>query len=178
MRKTINLVLMMASLALILGLVLAIGAETEESRSEKRRKETDTDLSREEISRLIEIIRIWKLVDELGLNEQQLTEFLPRFKELRDMRREHYRDRRRAIEELDGLVEAGNFSESSLKPKVDKFRSAEVNYYRKYKELHDALNAKLTVKQQAKYIVFEDKYRDDMGRLINTLRGLSEQREP
>ena len=177
MRKTINLVLMVVSLALILGLVLVIGAETQESRPERRSRKTDTDLSREEISRLIEIIRIWKLVDELGLNEKQLTEFLPRFKELHDMRGEHYRDRRDAIEELGGLLEADT-SESQLKSKIDEFRSAEVNYYLKYKELQDALNANLTVEQRAKYIVFEDKYRDDIRRLIRTLRGLSEQREP
>ena len=178
MRKTINLVLMVVSLALILGLVLVIGAETQESRPEGRSRETDDDLSREEVSRLIEIIRIWKLVDELGLNEKQLTEFIPMFKELRDMRSKYHRDRRRAIEELDGLVEAGNFSESGLKLKVDNFRSTEVNYYSKYKVLQDALNANLTVEQRAAYIVFEDKYRGDMRRLIRTLRELSEQREP
>lgn len=177
MGKTVNLVLVMASLALILGLMLAIGAETENHRPERRSRETDTNLSREENSRLIEIIRIWKLVDELGVNEEQLAEVLPRFKELRELRRDYYKNRRDAVRELAGLVEAGNFSEKGLKSKVDKFRSTEIDYYRKYKELRDILNSNLTITQQAKYIVFEDEYSGDMRRLIRTLRELSEQRE-
>ena len=177
MRKTINLVLIMASLALILGLVLTIGAETDDRRPERRNREMDISLTREEIPRLVEIIRIWKLVDELGLNEKQMTEFLPIFKELNDMRRKHYKDRRDAVKKMSELLEADT-PDSQLKSATDDFRNAEVNYYRKYKELQDALNANLTVKQRVKYIVFEDKYRDDLRRLIRTLRGLSEQRGP
>ena len=48
----------------------------------------------------------------------------------------------------------------------------------KYKKIQDALEANLNVKQRVQFIVFEDKYRDDMRRLIRILRGLSEQREP
>lgn len=176
MRKIINIVLVAASLVLMLGLVLAIGAQTEEARRE-RRGGMNIDLSGEEISRLVEIIRIWKIADELELNEEQLTWFLPKFKQLRDMRSRYYRTRRDGISELGKLLEA-KASEEKLKSVVDEYRDSEVGFYREYGQLQDTLNSKLTVKQQASYIVFEDKYRDDIRRLIRTLRELSEQRKP
>jgi hypothetical protein len=175
-RKVINVILIIALLALVLGLLLAIGAETDKPGTEIDTGGMDIRLSKEEIPKLVEIIRIWKLVDELVLKEKQLVEFLPKFKELDSLRSKYYRDRRNAISKLRKLLEA-NSSGDQLKPAMDEFRNAEMSFYQKYRQLEDALNSNLTVKQQAKFVVFQDKYRDDIRRLMRNLRELSNLRE-
>ena len=177
MRKTINVVLMAGSLILILGLVLAIGAETEEPRKEKRGNGIDIDLPQEDIPRLMEIIKIWKLVDELGLDEGQLVEFLPRLKALDDLTSRFYRGRREAVRELRKLLEA-DAPEAKLKSVMSEYVESEKIFYTKYREARDALKSDLTVRQQAQYMVFEEEYRGDMRRLVGTLKELSKQREP
>lgn len=176
MRKIVNTVLVAASLILVVGLVIEIGAESGNQERARRSRGINISLSSEEIPHLVEIIRVWKLVDELELNEGQLIQFLPKFKELNDRRSRYYRHRRDTVAEIGKLLEA-SASEAQLKPITDEFRSAEVDYYRTYSKLNDTLNANLSVKQQAEFIVFQDRYRSDVRRLIRTLRELSDQRE-
>ncbi len=175
MRKIINIFLITITMILAAGLLIAIGAE--DAKPAPQRSPSGISISREEIPHLVEIIRVWKLVDELGLNEEQLMEFLPKFKELNSLRSGYYRSRRETVKKLTKLLE-GNTPETQLKSVTEKFRDTEVEYYVKYKQTQDALESNLNVKQRAQFIVFEDKYRDDMRRLIRTLRGLSDQREP
>ena len=175
MGRTINTILIIASLALFLGLLWAIGAETDNpDKAEQNRG--NIELSKEDIPKIFEIIRIWKLVDELELNEDQLLAFLPKFKELEDLRRRYYRSRYDNIKKMSKLLET-NPSENQLKSAIDELRNAEVGFYQKYRQIKDSINSNLTIKQQAKFVVFEDKYRDDMRSLMKNLRDLSNLRE-
>jgi hypothetical protein len=175
-RRVANIILTIVLLALALGLLLAIAAETDKPDTEQHPEGMDVRLPREDIPRLFEIIRIWKLVDELGLKEEQLVGFLPKFKELDSLRRRYPRDRRDAINKLRKLLEADS-SEDQLRSAMDELRNIEASFYQKHKQLEDTLNSDLTVKQQAKFAVFQDKYRDDIRRLIRNLRELSELRD-
>lgn len=176
MRRIINITLMATSLLLVLGLILTISANTNESRHDRKKSGVDINLSKEEIPRLVEIIKIWKLVDELGLNEKQLVEFLPRFEELDKTRSAYYKNRRELINKLDDLLKFEE-PEKQVKLAFDEFINTEAEYYQKYRDLRELLYSGLTIKQRAKYIVFEDKYRRDMGSLIKKLRDLSDLRE-
>ena len=175
MKRAVNIILIIACLFLFLGLLLTIGAETDSS-DRARQNHGNIELSKEDIPRIFEILRIWKLVDELELNEDQLLAFLPKFKELEELRRRYYRGRRDNIEKMSKLLET-NSSENQLKSATDEFRKAEIDFYQKYRQLKDSINSNLTIKQQAKFVVFEDKYRDDMRSLMRNLRDLSNLRE-
>jgi len=177
MRRIANTVLMMTALILIVGLLLPIGAETDRPAPERRPSGMDIDLSNEDIPHLVEIIRVWKLVDELELNEEQLIKFLPKFEELNDLRNKYYRGRRKIVTGLEKLLEE-NASEDQLKSVVDGFKGTEVDYYVTYKRLNDELDRNLNIEQQARFVVFQDRYRSDMRSLIRTLRKLSDEHEP
>lgn len=179
MRKIINITLIMALLALSLILLLAIGANAQTDRQSRGRSSggIDINLSKEDVPRLFEIIRIWKMVDELQLNDEQLQTFLPRFNELNDLKGKYYTQRREASNEMQKLLKA-NASESQLKSALEKYRGLEVKFRQKEKQLSAALNSGLSIKQQVKLINFEREYRRDMGRLMRNLRELSELREP
>jgi len=178
MRKIINITLIMALLALSLVLLLAIGADAQTDRQSRGRSSggIDINLSKEDVPRLFEIIRIWKIVDEIQLNDEQLKTFLPRFNELNDLRAKYYTQRREASNEMQKLLKA-NASENQLKSALEKYRNLEVKFRQKEKQLSAALNSGLSIKQQVKLINFEHEYRRDMGRLMRNLRELSELRE-
>jgi hypothetical protein len=171
-RKIINIILIMALLAL--GVLLTIGAET--GKTNRTSRNIDIELSKEEIPKLIEIIKIWKFVDELELKEEQLVEFLPRFKNLDDLRIGYYTDKRKAVNDLKKLLET-DASNDQLKSAEGDLRKAEIEYRQKERQLADALNSGLTIKQQAKLVVFQDGYRRDMHNLVRKLRELSELKE-
>jgi len=174
-RGIAKIILIIASLVLFLGLLFTIGAQTgNPDQAEQNRG--NIELSKEDIPRIFEILRIWKLVDELELNEDQLLAFLPKFKELEGLRRRYYRGRYDSVKKLGKLLEA-NPSENQLKSATDEFRNAEIDFYQKYRQLKDSINSDLTIKQQAEFVVFEDKYRDDMRSLMKNLRDLSNLRE-
>lgn len=178
MRKIINITLIMALLALSLVLLLAIGANAQTNRQSRDRSSggIDINLSKEDVPRLFEIIRIWKMVDEIQLNDEQLQRFLPRFNELSDLRSKYYKQRREASNEMQKLLKA-DASENQLKSALEKYRNLEAKFRQKEKQLSDALNSGLSIKQQVKLINFEHEYRRDMGRLMRNLRELSELRE-
>ena len=176
MRKVNSIILIAILLALVLGFLLTIGADTDNPDARVPVEDIGIELSREEIPKLVEIIRIWKLVDDLELKEEQLATFLPRFKELNDLRNKHYRGRREALNKLRVLLEK-NSSESKIKPAMDDLRKAEEQFLQKEKQLGNALNSSLTIKQQAMFVVFQDVYRRDMQRLMRNLQELSRLKE-
>lgn len=176
MRKVNSVILIAILLALVLGFLLTIGADTDNPGAKMPVEDIGIELSRKEIPKLVEIIRIWKLVDDLELKEEQLATFLPRFKELSDLRNKHYRSRREAVNKLRVLLEK-NSPESKIEPAMDDFRKAEEQFLQKEKQLGDTLNSSLTVKQQAMFVVFQDVYRRDMQRLMRNLQELSRLKE-
>ena len=176
MRKILSIILTMAFLALVFGFLLAVGAETDKPSGKRPSEGTGIDLSREEIPKLVEIIRIWKLVDELKLKEEQLVRFLPKERELGDLKKKRYDGWRTTRDELRKLLETDP-SESQLKSALDAMEKKEAEFRQKEKQLQNERNATLTVHQKAKFIVFEYEYRHDMRRLIRSLEELSDLRE-
>lgn len=176
MRKIIYIVSVVALVAVFLGSSLAIGAESDKPSRKKPSEGIGIELSKEEIPQLVEIIRIWKLVDELKLKEEQLVKFLPKERALSDLRKKYYEGMRMTRDQLEKLLET-NPSEAQLKSAMDAMDKTEAEYRQKSRQLEDERNATLTIHQKAKFIVFEYEYRHDMGRLIKSLQELSNLRE-
>ena len=180
MKKVINIVLIMVLLVLISGLLLAIGEERDRPNTTDRQRrpggDIDIELSKEDIPRLVEIIRVWKLVNELDLKEKQLMEFLPKLKELDELRFRHHRNRNEAIGKLRKLLES-NTNDDQIKQAADTIKDLETKFRQKEQQLGDSLNSGLSIKQQAKYVVFQEEYWRDMQNLIRSLRELSDLRE-
>jgi hypothetical protein len=176
MRKTVNICLIAVLLMLIFSLLIAIGAD--ESKTESKKSYDNVDLAQlnKDIPKLVEIIRIWKLVDELGLQEEQLIKVLPRFKELNDIRSKYYNLRKSTSDELQKLLEASSTDEK-IKAVLTKSKNTETDLRQKEQQLENELNSILTIKQQAKFVVFQDSFHRDMRRLIGNLKELSEMKE-
>jgi len=173
MKKTINIFLTVASLILFLFVLLAIGAEDSKSEAAKKYGDSALEQLNKDIPKLVEIIRIWKMVDELDLQEDQLVKFLPRYKALNESRFKQYRLRRATSDKMKILLDTSS-SDEEIKSELNKAKNANIELRQKEQQLENELYSMLTIKQQAKFVVFQDSFHRDMRRLIGNLKELSE----
>ncbi len=143
------------SIQLIVVLVLV---ETVPSLSQPRFENAD-------IRKRIEEIRRFKLLDYLDLEEEQAVRFVTREKNFSKEEKRREEERNKIITQLKKAVEQGS-SEDELKTLIDRYTTigkemteARLAYFRSLGDL-------LTVEQQAKYLLFEKKFKDEIRRII------------
>lgn len=187
MRKIINSILIVVSLILIFGLLLTINADVDKSEAKVVEKPevldeppvVDIKISKEEIPKLVDIIKVWKLIDEVELgqlSEERMVKFLAVYKQMDRIRWDYYRSRRNTMDKIKQLLET-NSSDEQLRIAVSRFYEIEEEFYQKQRELREKLNSELTPHQRASLIVFQDSQRHEIRRLMLNLEKLSKLRE-
>ena len=178
---------MTVALMTIIGLIYAISAEdksiktSEKNISEMLPKATtaNIDLSQDDMPKLIEIIRIWKLIDSVELEkigEGKLVLFLAKYKQLDRIKFQYHKDRIDNIEKLKKLLDA-NASNEQIKLALNDLRKMDETFEQNEKQISDELNSILTPKQQAEFIVFQDTNWREMRQMVRSLKELSTLKE-
>lgn len=183
MRKVINTILIAVILILSLGLLFAIGADIDSKikpiQPVNNSNNIDFQISKEEIPKLVEVIKIWKLVDELELsnfNEDKLTRFLAKYRQLETIRGEYWKNRSEGISKIKKLIDT-NASEEQIKLALDELNKLDANFFEKDRQIKESINSILTAKQQAELIIFQDTHWRDMKNLVRDLERISQIRE-
>ena len=189
MQRIINIILMTLSFMIIVGLIFAISAEDKSAKKPDESivvippKPSNIDISQDDVPKLIEIIRIWKLIDSVELErigEDKLVLFLAKYKQLDKIRLQYHRDRSDHIEKLKKLLEV-NAEDAQIRIVLNDLRKMDENFRQKERQILDELNQSLTPKQQAEFIVFQDTHWQEMRQMVRNLKELSalkEQRSP
>lgn len=182
MMKIINAILIALTLILFLGLLIAIGADID-SRAKPvqpiSNNNIDFQISKEEIPKLVEVIKIWKLINKLELsnfNEDKLTKFLAKYKQLETIRSEHWKKRGESIGRLKKLIET-NASEEQIRLALDELNKIDTNFFEKDRQIKESINNILTTRQQAELIIFQDTHWRDMKNLVRDLEKISQIRK-
>jgi len=118
---------------------------------------------------MIEDLRIVRLTKELNLTDQQLAKFLPKMREMEAARREFHQKQVGLIKDMDDLLGRGA-SEKDLQTKLSEFEKQENDFQSKERESRKALTNQLSVEQQARYVVFQEKFEREMRELIRGIR--------
>jgi hypothetical protein len=190
MRKTINFALMVALFILILCLILAINADVKTNNSEPKTTNTDNNekkvteipninLSPSDVPKLVEVIKVWKLMDDVELEklgDEKMIIFLIKYKQLEKIRFNYHREKGDAAQNLKKLLESSQ-SDDQIKTALENIKKIDSNFREKEKQFLDVLNSYLTPKQQAEFIVFQDNYWRDMRQMVRNLKELSSLRE-
>ena len=134
----------------------------------------DSEIPRQEKERIrenIETLRMWKLIDALNLTSDQSTSFLPVLKELQDAKRKFHDAREELIRKLESGLESEQPDEKSLKADLlalenarKQFQSQLDNFFAKSSEI-------LTLKQQVKLLIFEERFERRLREGIEQMRG-------
>jgi|FLOH01.1.fsa_nt_gi competence protein ComGC len=130
-----------------------------------------------EEKRNIEAMRIYRLIDVLDLSDSQVDAFIPalkkhdkKIKELRDSKADAIRDGRKLYDEeslsqkqVDKLFQTLNKIDSDINQERQKFIASLSKY--------------LDPKQQLKYIGFDQRFRNEVGKFLRGREDFNQQRD-
>lgn len=123
----------------------------------------------------LENLRMLKLLEVLDLNEQQNTEFIALFASFRKENREIREKIDVEVEALIELLKEDKPSEDAVKEKVEKIESLKKEIFRSIENFGEKSKQILTVVQQGKMIVFQERFERE---LIKSVRGFRKDMPP
>lgn len=117
----------------------------------------------------MEALRIWKMTEFLDLDTEQSTQFFPRLKEHENIIHEIQKKQRDMMTEIYKEIdkEDSQISQADIKTYAHKMAEAEKEIVKEKERFINSLGDILTEKQQAKFIVFENRFRNRLMRSLN-----------
>ena len=120
----------------------------------------------------LELIRLWRLIDELEITEEQSLKLFPVWSKHQRTIRDEQEKRRIVEEELEKLLERETVSDSELLEKIDALRALERRESELTTAFHKQLEDVLSVRQQAHFALFERRFRRDLRGIVKQFRDL------
>lgn len=123
----------------------------------------------------LEMIRIWKLTEELNLSEDQSTQFFPKLKELQRIREEFERNRMKIIEEIENYLRNAKKYEKELKAKLQELELSESKFREAEAKIKKEIAAILTPEQQAKFMLFQMRFNEELRNVIQRAKNMKKE---
>jgi hypothetical protein len=127
----------------------------------------------QEPHKMLEAIKIWKLMDVLELNDEQMVSFLPKLKQMEKHRREAFAEKREMLINLKELVKK-DASEKKLRNSINNIVDFEFKCNKEELDLKKQAMSSLSLEQQAKFLIFEARFEEEIRKII---KGLGKQKE-
>tara|TARA_B100000029_G_scaffold188057_1_gene185583 strand:+ start:32 stop:493 length:462 start_codon:yes stop_codon:yes gene_type:complete len=126
----------------------------------------------------VELLRLWRLVDELGIDADQAVGIFPVWSQHNRERQELGNRRARIEEQVAEMLESdvGDEAESELLELIGALRQLEEEAAGIKRSFRDRMADLLTVRQQARFLLFEDRFRLDLRELVRDVRHLRSRR--
>ncbi|HTG01482.1 MAG TPA: periplasmic heavy metal sensor [Nitrospirota bacterium] len=126
---------------------------------------------REEVRRKIETIRIWRLTEALKLDETTAAKLASIMSSLDQQRTEVRREQREAVRTLRVLLKAPKPDDAKLQVALDKLEACHGTIQALRNKEIAAIRELLTTRQQARYVIFQTDFMQDMRKMIINARG-------
>lgn len=160
----------MSRLALpILVLAVALGSATD-VRARQRPDEPPPRLDRE-LAQTVERFMVQRFVVFLELDQTQRETVLPLFREQTQARRTHARQRREAIRTLSAMGLDSGVDEEMLRRRLEDFYKKEEAFRKRELRASEEIRSHLNLRQQARLLAFEERFREEMRRRMQEARG-------
>ena len=117
----------------------------------------------------LEMLKLWRIIDELEIEEQQAAELFPYWSKSQRDKRGLGDQRREATRSLHDLLEAGA-GDAELEKQIEAIREIEERAHLLDKRFRDGLRKYLDVRQQAQLMVFEERFRGDLRDMVRGFR--------
>ncbi|MEE2659097.1 MAG: hypothetical protein VX733_11370 [Candidatus Latescibacterota bacterium] len=117
----------------------------------------------------LELLRMWRLVDELQLDEAQARKVFPVMSRLRREIKELRKNRLGLERELAADLESGA-DDSRLEAQIERVRVAGRAIRDCRSRIHGELDAVLTLRQRAQLLLFEDTFRSELREIVSRMR--------
>ena len=119
---------------------------------------------------MIETIRIWKMTEALGLSEDQAARLFPKLTQLEASRREFHRRQGLLRDELGELLKQRPLREIDIRGRLEELERIEADFRGRERAVRGELRSILSLEQQARLALFEDRFESEMRRTIQDLR--------
>ena len=118
----------------------------------------------------MQLIKLWRLVDELEVDEKQAATLFPVWSK-HERECKAILDRRKgAAEELSKLLEAD--SDKEIETQLGKVRDIDAELQRSDRDFKERLGGILSISQEARLLLFEDRFRSDLRNLVRDFQGM------
>lgn len=125
---------------------------------------------REQLRRNIENMRIWKMMQFLELSTEQSTKFFPIFNGFQRKREKLEEERGEMMRRLGELVESEAEHESEIRRLMSGLVKNRERMVSRQDEFRREAGKVLSLKQQAKLFIFEERFRREMHRMIEDVK--------
>jgi len=126
---------------------------------------------REEVRKKMEAVRIWKLTEELKLDAGSSAKLASLLSSLNQQRRDIMQEQKKNMEELQTSLQTQKPDESKLKTLLDKLNKNHLAMQDLREKELIGLKDLLTIEQQARYALFQQKFMREMRGMISGARG-------
>ena len=123
-----------------------------------------------ELAQTVERFMVQRLTRFLELGPEQRETVLPLFQELTQARRLHTRQRRDAIRTLGAMSQDSGVDEEMLRNRLKSFYREEAEFRDLERRTNDEVRSHLDVHQEARLLAFEERFREDMRRRMESAR--------
>lgn len=120
----------------------------------------------------IEAYRIWKLTEVLDLSDEQMPLFFSKLREIDDMEATLRREELDALRDIKRLLAAKDVDEKDLESALDRYIKARKRRTEEVAKLRQEAMEMLNLRQRCQYVVFEERFRQDIRDLIEKSRRL------
>ncbi|MCX5885559.1 MAG: hypothetical protein NT096_06590 [Proteobacteria bacterium] len=137
---------------------------------QQERRNLPSAEERERVRKRIDLIRMWRLTEDLNLDEETGSKLFPLLRQYEEKRRDLAKKREELIFALKAQLKTGQPHEDGIKgilKKWEEIRAEEQDVNRKEKE---DLKGILSIEQQAKYLLFQQEFTKEMRRMIADVR--------
>ncbi len=121
----------------------------------------------------IEMLRIWKMTEELDLSEKQAEKFFPKLRNEDKKIKELENQRQKIYRELNEDVKKGEMDAKDLDKTIDNLTEIQTNIIQKHAKFIREMDEILSTEQQAKLIIFRHKFRE---RMVGMMRDVQRNR--
>lgn len=151
--------------ALTAGITIWVQKTLHLKRLEKRMPHLAGLLGKEKPRDLLETIKTVRAIDVLGLAEEQIAKFIYNNNRLKELKKEHHKMRQEKLDAIDKLLKE-KASTEELQNSINEFRKINEEYQNNCKTVRDDINSILTPEQQARLILFERDFQQQMQRFL------------
>jgi len=120
---------------------------------------------------IIEAYRVWKLTDVLDLSEDDMAVFFSRVRKVGEAEESNRRAEREAVREIDDLLKAGA-SDAELDDALHEYEEMRLRHWSQTQKLREEAGSMLSLRQRARYAVFEERFRTEIRKMIGEVRGM------
>ncbi len=135
------------------------------------RRAPPSEAKREEVRKKVEAVRMWRLTEELKLDEKTGTQLASFLSSIEEKRRGLMKTQNAAMKALRSSLGAEKPDERKLKAELDKIEKNQNDLVELRQKEINGIKGMLTTEQQARYIIFQQEFRREVRGMIAGARG-------